>query len=181
MPPVPGDRQPGLDLLEIRASVLRVPVPGLRISLLLDLVVPVQGDRRHVPVQLGAVDAELGDRLSPDRADDPLDLRRDGVQRPAEPVVVEQVRFDTEDLLHRPLPGPVADLHQRRGSGQTVGHQHLDDLAMGDMRDIAHRTQFVDDPREVQPAQKLGRGRQSAQTPLHHGGNHDIHPRTPHP
>lgn len=70
---------------------------------------------------------------------------------------------------------PVPDAEQRRGSGQLVRHQYLDDLAVRQVRPRIRWPQPVDDPRDVQPTQKLGSDRQSAQALGHHGLNHDLH------
>ncbi|MFD4350292.1 hypothetical protein ACFWQ6_36395 [Streptomyces coelicoflavus] len=45
---------------------------------------------------------------------------------------------------------------------------------MSQMRARTTRTQLVDDPGDIQPTQKLGSDRQSAQTLLHHGRHHHI-------
>ena len=117
----------------------------------------------------GHIDAELADRAGPDAVGELRQVRGDGVQGPAQTVIVEQLRLDPEDFLHRPLPGPVVHPPQGRGRGQPVGHQRLDDLAVRQMSDVATRAQPVDGPGHIQPAQKLGSDRQSAQTLLHHG------------
>jgi hypothetical protein len=39
-------------------------------------------------VDAGDVDAEGGDRSGSDRADDPLEVRRHGIEGPADPLVV---------------------------------------------------------------------------------------------
>ncbi len=72
---------------------------------------------------------------------------------------------------------PVPDAEQRRGSGQPVRHQYLDDLAVRQVRPRIRWPQPVDDPHDVQPTQKLGSDRQSAQALGHHGLNHDLHAR----
>ncbi|MFJ3363742.1 hypothetical protein [Streptomyces anthocyanicus] len=45
---------------------------------------------------------------------------------------------------------------------------------MSQMRARTTRTQLVDGPGDIQPTQKLGSDRQSAQTLLHHGRHHHI-------
>lgn len=66
----------------------------------------------------------------------------------------------TLDGLTRVRPVPYAE--QRRGSGHLVRHQYLDDLAMRQVRPRIRWPQPVDDPRDVQPTQKLGSDRQRA-------------------
>lgn len=95
-------------------------------------------------------------------------------QGPGQTVVVEQNRLDTEDLLNRPGTGPVTNPHQRRGRGQPIGHQRLNHLPVRQVSARTAQAQPVDDPRHIQPAQKLGSDRQSAQTLLHHGCHHHI-------
>ncbi len=119
-PAVGGDRQPGLDLLEIRAPVLGMP-PGRRRILLFDLGErAVHRDRGHIPVQSGHVQAERADRRRGDRAGDAVQLWGDGVQRAGEPVVAQHGGGDGEDLVYRPLAGPVRD-PQQRGRGWSAG------------------------------------------------------------
>jgi hypothetical protein len=42
-------------------------------------------------------------------------------------------------------------------------------VAVREVSDLADGAQLIDDPGHVQPAQRLGRGRQSTRTPVHHG------------
>jgi len=65
---VRGGGHAGLDLFQVGASVLGMTEPGPGEVVVGDLVVAVQADRGHVPVQLGHVDAVGGDRGGPDRA-----------------------------------------------------------------------------------------------------------------
>ncbi|GAA3376777.1 hypothetical protein GCM10020367_49800 [Streptomyces sannanensis] len=177
-PAVAGDGEPGLDLLQIHPPVLGVTVLDLREPVLLVLERAEERHRGHVPVDLADVDAELRDGLGTDRAGDLVQVRGDRVQGAGEPVVVQQLGIDTEDLLHRPLPRPVLHPDHGRRRGQPVGDQDFNHLPVGQVRDLADRAQRVDDPGHIQPAQKLGRGGQSAQTPLHHGSELHRHPRT---
>ncbi len=170
-------RKPGLDLFQIQAPVLGMPVATderVLLVLLLGGEGAMDGHAGHIPVQPGDVDPELGDRPGTDRARDGLQLRGDRVQRAGQTVVVEQVRCDAEDLLHRPGAGPVPDPHQRCGRGKPVGHQRLDDLSVCQMRARTAGTRLINDPSHVQPAQKLGSDGQSAQTLLHHGHHHAL-------
>jgi hypothetical protein len=166
-----GHREPGLDLFQVHPPVLGVSVPDHRerVVLVLPGVGAMDGHAGHVPVQPTHIDAELRDRPRPDRARELFQVRGNRVQRAGEAVVIEQVRLDAEDLLHRPGPRPVPDPHQRRGRGEPVRYQRLDHLAVGQVGARAARAQPVDDPGHVQPAQKLGSDRQSTQTLLHHG------------
>lgn len=72
---------------------------------------------------------------------------------------------------------PVPDAEQRRGSGQPVRHHYLDHLAVRQDRPRIRWPQPVDDPRGVQPTQKLGSDRHSAQALGHHGPIDDLHAR----
>ena len=60
-----GDRQPGLDLLEVGPAILGMPEPRGDEPLLGLLVGAVQRDRGHVPVQPGDLQPEGGDRVGP--------------------------------------------------------------------------------------------------------------------
>jgi len=99
----------------------------------------------------GDVDAEHVDRVRADRTDDLVGLVGEGVQGPAEPVVVEQVGVDVVDLLHRPRMRPVGHGDHRFRAGQLVGDQRLDDLSVAGQRNITHRAGPVHDTRDVQP------------------------------
>ena len=52
-------------------------------------------------MQASDIDTERGDRRRPDGPGDPVQLRSDRVQRPRDPVVVEQARPGAERLVHR--------------------------------------------------------------------------------
>ena len=90
------------------------------------------------------------DRSGSDRADDPLQLRRHGIESPADPVVVEDLGRDAEDLFNRPVPSPVLHVDERGRRGEPVGDQRLDHLSMGRVRDVAHRDRPIDDACDVQ-------------------------------
>jgi hypothetical protein len=126
------------------------------------------------------VDAELGDRLGADRANEFVQVRGDGVQRAGDAVVVEEVGVDAEDVLNGPLLGPPGHFEQRHRRGQAVGDQRLDDLPVSEVGDIAHRAQLVDDAGDVQPAQEMRTGRQRPQPLLHHRGDQKLSSGTPH-
>jgi hypothetical protein len=113
-PAIAGGRQPGLDLLQIRATVLRVPETRRRVVRVELVVGPIQRDRCHVPMASGHIDPERRDRLRTNGSDDPIEFGGDRVQRAADPVVVEQRGVDAEDLLHRVLTCPVGHPDQRR-------------------------------------------------------------------
>lgn len=85
------------------------------------------------------VDTERVDRFRPDRADDLVGVFGHGVQRAAEPVVVEGVGVNAVDLVHRPGVGPVSHRDHRCRVRQPVGDQRLDHLAMAAMIEHASR------------------------------------------
>ncbi|WP_240797354.1 hypothetical protein [Streptomyces sp. F001] len=66
-------------------------------------------------MERGHIDAELADRAGADAVGDLLKVRGDGVQRPAQAVVVEQLRLDAEDL-HRPLAAQSSTRHSGAGA-----------------------------------------------------------------
>ena len=147
---------PGLDLLQIPAAVLRV-TGFRRCVLLIHLWVgAVEGDRGHVPVDPGNVQAELLDRRYADGAGDLVQLRGDGVQGAAGPVVVEDLRSDPEAVFHGPFACPVDDADQRCRGGQPAGDHGFDDLAVGSQRDIADRAEPIDDRGNAELVQKRG-------------------------
>ncbi len=112
-PAIPGHRQPGLDLLEVRAPVFGMTESWGRIAGIGVFVSAVQRDRGHVPMASGHVEPEPGDRLRPNGSDDAIQLRRDRVQSTADPVVVECGGIDTQHFLNRPRSRPVRDTQQR--------------------------------------------------------------------
>ena len=176
---VGGHSDTGLDLFEVGAPVFGVAV-GRGRMILIDLVVgAVQGDRGHVPVQAGHVDTERVYGLGADRSDDVLDLGCDGVQGPAQTVVVEGVGRDRVDLLHGPVPRPVGHGDHRLRVGQPVGDQRLDDLPVADQGDITHRAGRIDDPRDIQPAGEVRDHRQRPQPLLQHVHDRDLRAGTP--
>jgi len=61
----------------------------------------------------GHVDPELLDRRCSDRPGDLVQIRADRVQRPTDPIIVEQLGLNTERLTDGPVPGPRLDVHQR--------------------------------------------------------------------
>jgi len=105
---VRADREPGLDLQQVRPAVLRVPEAGLDVTLDGRGVGAEQADRGHVPVDAGHFDAELGDRPGSDRADDPVQPGGDCVEGPTDAIVVEDLGRQREHLFDRPGPCPVA-------------------------------------------------------------------------
>lgn len=74
------------------------------------------------------------------RPDRPGHLVQMRGQSAADPIIVEQAGLDPERLTRRPSPGLFLHMHQRRGRGQPIGHQHLDHLPMRQLRHITHRT-----------------------------------------
>jgi len=69
-------------------------------------------------VDAGHVDAEAGDGVDPDRTDDGLQSRCHRIEGTTDPVVVEGIGLDTEDLGHRPHSrAQSSTLHRGRGWG----------------------------------------------------------------
>ena len=180
-PAVPADRQPGLDLLQIRPAVLRMPPPRRRVLLIRLRVGAVQRNRGQIPVQPGHIHTEPGDRRRPDTAGDLVQMRGDRVQRPGDPVVVEQLRRDAVRLLHRHRRRPLVHPQHRRRRGQPAGHQRLDHLAVGDPGHRPDRAQLINDLRDPQPAPELRHHRQRPQPLFQHPDNRDLRPRPPAP
>ncbi|GAA3805130.1 hypothetical protein GCM10022226_26300 [Sphaerisporangium flaviroseum] len=112
---ITADGDPGLNLLQVRAAVLGMTKLRRRESRRGLNVVAVQGDRGHVPVHAGHIDAEPLDHDQPDRSDQVIEVRGDRVERPADPIIVEQYRIDTERFLNRPVLRPGLHVHQRAG------------------------------------------------------------------
>jgi len=107
---VPADRDPRLHLLQVGAAVLGMTEPRRGEPFLVLRVLPVHRDRGHVPVQSADIDPERRDRRDPDRPGDLVQVRGDRVQRPPDPVIIEQPRLYSECLADRPVPGPRLDV-----------------------------------------------------------------------
>ena len=164
---VPADRDPGLDLLQVRAPVLGMTELRSGKPFLAVLVLTVHRDRGHVPVQPGHIDPERLDRRHPDRPGDLVQMRGDRIQRPPDPVIIEQPGLHPERLTHRPVPRPRLDMHQRRRRRQPVGHQRLDHLTMGKFRQVTHRAHAINDVTDLQPRTETSHHRQRPQQLLH--------------
>ena len=103
----------------------------------------------------------------PNGAHDALQLGGDGVQGPADAVVVQGGGVDAEDLGHCPGPGPTLHVHQGLGRGQPVRHQGLDHLAVGEDRNLPDGANPVDDAGDVESPAELRYHRQGAQRLVH--------------
>ena len=176
-PPISADRQPCLDLLQIRPPVLGMPPPRRRVLLIRLRVRAIQRDRRQVPVQPRHIHTELGDRRRPHPAHDRIQLRRDRVQRPGDPVIVEQLRGDAIGLLHRHRRRPVLHPQHRCRRGQPVRHQRLDHLTVGDPGHRPDRAQLINDLRDPQPPPELRHHGQRPQPLFQHPDHRDLRPR----
>ncbi len=83
----------------------------------------------------------------------PFGHRRQRLQCPAEPVVVAQARWDAEQFGHRRGRRPARHVVERRRSGEPVGHQCGDHLAVGEHGPTPHRRRGVDQLHQAQPVQ----------------------------
>ncbi|HEY6798607.1 MAG TPA: deoxyribodipyrimidine photo-lyase, partial [Kineosporiaceae bacterium] len=178
---VPGHRQAGLDLLQVRATVLGMTELGDR-ELLVGLGVgPVQRDRGHVPVHPGHLQPERLDRRQTHRPGDLVQDRGDRVQRPTCPVVVQRLGRHPEHLTDRPLPRLRLHTPQRRRRGQPVGDQHLDHLPVRDHASghLTHRAQRVDHLPDPQPAAEIRHHRQRPEHLLHTRRRAELRPPCP--
>ena len=164
---------PGLDLLQILAAVLWVTEFRRGVLLIHLWAGAVEGDRGHVPVDPGNVQAELLDRCCADGADDLVQRRGDGVEGAAEPVIVEDLRSDPEAVFDGPFACPVDDADQRCRGGQPVGDHGFDDLAVGSQRDIADWAEPIDDRGDAELVQKGGDHRQTPERLLDTRGSVD--------
>ena len=180
-PAIPADRQPGLDLPQIRPAVLGMPPPRRRVLQVSLRVGPVQGNRGQIPVQPRHIHAELRNRRRPHTAGDLVQMRGDRIQRPGDPVVIEQLRGDAIRLIHRHRRSPLLHPHHRRRRGQPVSHQRLDHLTMGDPGHRPDRAQLINDLRDPQPTPELRHHWQRTQPFLQHADNRDLRPRPPAP
>ena len=89
-------------------------------------------------------------------AADLLGHRGQRLQRPAEPVVVEQSRWDGKQFGHRRRGRPARDVVERRRRAQPVGHQRGDHLPVGQHGPPAHRGTASMTVDQAQPAQVVG-------------------------
>ena len=124
------------------------------------LVVAGEAHRGEVQVQTAAVDVEAFQAAQQQLHAQLFGLGGDGVEGPAQPVVVEQTGRHLEQLGDGGRRRPRGDVIQRGRSAQPVGHQHGDDLAVGEQRLAPHGGQLVDDFGQPQPVQVVGHQQQ---------------------
>ena len=117
-------------------------------------------DRGHVQVQPRQVGPAARRGRQGELAADLLGHRGQRLQRPAEPVVVEQSRWDGKQFGHRRRRRPARDVVERRRPGQPVGHQCGDHLPVGQHGPTAHRRRGVDHLDQAQPLQVVGHQQQ---------------------
>ena len=130
-----GDQRHLGRVARLRAHVQRHPVGGAglqRADLASDALPlrPAVGDQRRVLIraahpqrgqidmQPAGVDPEPLDRAGRERAAQRLCVHRQDLQRPPQPVVVEQRRGDPQQLLQRRARRPPRDVIQRRRGAQ---------------------------------------------------------------
>ena len=111
--------------------------------------------RGHIQVQPRQVRRAARRGGQGELAADLFGHRGQRVQRPAEPVIVEQSRGHAEQFGHRRRRRPARDVIQRRRRAQPVGHQRGDHLPVGQHRPPAHRHRRVDELHQAQPAQVM--------------------------
>jgi hypothetical protein len=128
-------------------------------------------------VQPGHIHPELGDRRRPHTADDLIQIRGDRIQRPGNPVIIEQLGEDAVRLVHGHRRRPLLHPHQRRRGGQPVRHQRLDHLTVGDPGHRPHRAQLINNLRDPQPAAEPGHHRQRPEPLFQHPDHRDLRPR----
>ena len=116
--------------------------------------------RGHVQVQPRQVGPAAGRRGQGELATHPLGHRGQRLQCPAEPVVVEEARWDAEQFGHRRRRRPAGHVIQRRRPAQPVGHQRGDHLPVGQHGPPAHRDRVVDQVDQAQPVQVVAHQQQ---------------------
>src|SRR5438270_11463976 len=82
-----------------------------------------------------------------------------GIQCPAEPVVVQQGGGSAEPVVGGVGGGPVGHVVERAGGGEPVGDQGGDHLAVGEVGSAPHRAGPVRDAGRVQPVEQRERVR----------------------
>ena len=117
-------------------------------------------DRGHVQVQPRQIGPAAGRGCQGQCAAHLLGGRGERLERPAEPVVVEQSRWDAEQFGHRRRGCPARHVIQRRRRAQAVGHQRGDHLPVCQHRPPPHRHRVVDQIDQAQPAQVVGHQQQ---------------------
>jgi hypothetical protein len=114
----------------------------------------------HIQVQPRQVGPAAGRGGQRQLAADLLGHRSQRLQRPAQPVVVEQTRRHAEQFGHRRRGGPAGHVIQRRRRAEPVGHQRGDHLPVGQHRLPAHRHRVIDELDQAQPIQVVGHQQQ---------------------
>ena len=101
-------------------------------------------------MELGGVDAEGADGSQRHRGGDLLEPAGQGIQCPAEPVVVQQGGGSAEPVVSGVGGGPLGHVIQRARGGEPVGDQRGDHLAVGELGSAPHRAGPVHDAGHVQ-------------------------------
>ena len=77
-------------------------------------------DRGQIDMQPAGSDTEPLDRTRRDPRAEILGVEGEGLQRPAETIIVQQRRRDPQQLMHRGTGRPARDVIQRRGRAQRL-------------------------------------------------------------
>ena len=131
-------------------------------------VVPGEPDRGQVQVQPGGIgDGEPAHRGQQQPAAHGLRGRGQRLQRPAQPVIVQQRRRDAQQLGDRRRGRPPGDVIQRRRGAQPARGQHRDHLPVPGQGPAPPRQHPVHDPGHAQGPQVVRHDQQRAR---HAGG-----------
>ena len=122
-------------------------------------------DRGQVDVQPARVHTESLDRARRDPRAEILRVYGERLQRPPEPIVVEQRRRDLEQLVHRRAGRPPRDVIQRRRRAQPARDQRTHDLPDRQDRPSASRQRPIHRVLHAQLAQKVLDQQQRPNTP----------------
>ena len=115
-------------------------------------------------MQPAGVNAEPLDRARRDSRAEILRIDREGLQRPAETIIVQQRRRDPEQLMHRRPGRPTRDVIERRRRTQPARDQRTHDLADRQDRPGAAGQRPVNRALNVELAQEVLDEQQRADT-----------------
>jgi hypothetical protein len=109
-------------------------------------------------VEVEAVEREVGEVEGPggDGREDGVALGEEGVEGPAEAVVVEALGREVPKEVGPSLFGPGRDVDQGRGLAQAGREQEAEDLAVGESQLRVRGQVAVDDGSDVKPLKEWG-------------------------
>lgn len=115
------------------------------------LVRSVQQNVRGIVMQLGQRDRKLLGHVQSDRGENRMPLAEEGIQRLAQPVVVELLGRNVPQDVSPAFGGPTRNIHQRHRTIQPRCDQQAQHGAMLVLRTRVGRQMSIDNARHIHP------------------------------